>query len=391
MSEILLAAKDVVGSLNKNLLFQAPVDEQETEKLSQTFLAKLPFLGIFPSPAEGIVDAILGKGDWQTSPLPGLSGDKAIGIYKGEEFLYLLKFTNPHWHLAKELYAIHQFQALGLQESDMPQMVTAGTYRLTEKDEIRSFFIQTAVKGKPLSRLLEELGSSPGSGRQQKLKLLKDAVQKVTTAFVELHQKKRSLALPVPKELSNYHLNMFRILASRFKYEVLDKEKIDLSLEEFGILKQRLTRSAMTDNWGMTSFTHGDSHVEHLFFDPTLETVSLIDLSSFIFSINEKEEPVGFAPHDFSWIWCTIAYYGIRFGVTEEEIESLLTLLTETYETKMGEDLNPLAVRQLSIAIKLLGLLIIAFGLKNSAPLAPQEEERVQKVISYLTKRFKQL
>lgn len=352
---LLKAAKEVVDSLNKNLVSVAPLDEEKTKQLEEQFVSLLPLL-----------ENDLGLKNVTLQPLPGQSGSKTEGCFADQQLVYVVKRGNAR-ELARELVSRQLLENLHLKESHLTDLVLVG------KTSTETVFIQAAAKGKALPELLQE-------------PVLKKALLQMAKGLAELHLKDQHLAKPLLKEVRDYNFTLFYLIIQRIEEEIKQTDRIGISLEELDSLFKKMN-IALMNQWGNSSYSHGDCALEHLFFDEKSGRFTWIDTPSFVVSVDTNNHPIGFAPYDFSWTWCSLINEAFRHGLSTEDVCELETHFRTEYERLMGNSLSPKPARDLADVTKLL-----YFVRKANHELKSGPNSRLQNLIdysiSYIAKRL---
>jgi hypothetical protein len=402
-AQVLSAAHSVVDSLNRDIIDVAPLVEKETHEREQSFLSTLPFYGNFQEESlllEAVLHDKIGIKNFQIRRFSeGGSGSKVYGVYVPQEngtLTYVIKtMEGKPYELARELSSLQQLSDLNLHQSVLPTAQTAGKFSLAPLKTESTVFVQTAAKGKPFHLLMKELGQSKGQERQEKLETLRKGLTSAARGLAELHVKNCDKATPVGKETQEFNLRALKEVYDYVQKNIGDK-RINLTSEQVVEIRKK-TEEAVVGNWGMSGYSHGDSHLENLFFDSSSGQFTFIDTPSFLPSTDAKGLPMGFPAYDYAWTWGSISDKGFRSGLTSEEVESLQTTFKKEYERSIGKNLAPLQACQLAILTKYFYFITRAnqhqaFLLDTKQLPAKQEEfNQLQNLIDHIVKYLKTL
>lgn len=394
--KVLSSAHDVANSLNKDIIRVAPLDKERTAELEQEFTATLPSYGTIQNELLLITKVLNEKIGIKNFVIKefseGGSGAKVFGVFvpdnKGKLAYVIKTMEGRPSELARELSSLQQLSDLNLHQSTLPTAQTAGKFDLQQNKTVHTVFVQTAAPGKPFSALLEDVGKASGKERGEKIEALKNGFIKAARGLAELHLKNQHLATPVGKE------------ARAFNLETLDDVyKICITLSESGEIpmkKEELEtiyksiREAVVDNWGLSGYSHGDSHLDNLFFDSSSSQFSFIDTPSFLASIDEHGKPIGFPAYDFAWTFDSISGKGFLSGLSEAEVVSLQRVFKKEYDRAMGESLPSQPAQNFAALTKKFYFIQYARGLQqyildnpSKFPDAQEKIQRLQKLLDH--------
>lgn len=402
--KVLSTAHDVVNSLNKNIIHVAPVDKERTDKLEQEFTSTLPSYGTVQNELFLITRVLNEKIGIKNFTLKefseGGSGAKVFGVFvpdhKGKLAYVVKTMEGRTSELARELSSLQQLSDLNLHQSTLPTAQTAGKFDLEQNKTIHTVFVQTAAKGQPFTSILDEVGQAKGTERTEKMEALKGGFIKAARGLAELHLKNQHMATPVGQEAIAFNIETLDDVYGWVK-DSIEEGRIPLKKEELEAIYKGTTE-AVVDNWGVSGYSHGDTHLDNLFFDESSGQFSFIDTPSFLASVDEHGKPIGFPAYDFAWTFGSISGKGFRSGLSAEEVESLQSTFKTEYDRIMGASLPPVPAQNLAALTKKLFFIGNANDfqkhiLKNldKFPDAEERIERLQRIIDSEVKSIKKL
>lgn len=349
---ILRVSNAIVNTLNKDMIYTASLDQQATTKLEKELLNALPSYGSSfhdeLSVVKQVINEQLGINEFFLREFSeGGSGAKVYGVYIPDGSLrYVIKtMEGKTFELARELSSLKQLSDLDLQQSTFPSVQTAGKFNVESRRSTHTIFIQTAAKGKTFSTLIEEAGESEKQDRTTKLKTLKEGLTKAAKGLAELHLKNNHLATPLGEDSEEFNLAALTEVYDWVKSALKEGGRIKLTQGELELVYKN-SIEAVGGNWGLSGYSHGDTHLDNLFFDPHSGQCTFIDTPSFLASVDTQGNPIGFPAYDFAWAWGSISEKGFRAGLSAEEVEELQGVFKSQYEIAMGSALPPLPARQ---------------------------------------------
>lgn len=333
--DIITAAHVVGESFVKSPFFVVPKNEKSTQEFEKRFLSKLPFYGIFPSYLQ-LIEHLLELENLKLQELAGESGSKTYGVFVQNELQFVVKTTEGQIaEIARDISSRELLKALDLKQATLTDLEAVGQYQIDKSDVTHTLLIQTAAKGKPLSSFIEDVVK------------VQDALKQSARAFAELHLKNHHLATPLTKQVQSFHFELFEKIIRRLTEDLQKGLKIGLTESQLHSIHQKIVDS-IVGNWGLSGYSHGDSCLDHLFFEESSNRLTLIDTPSFLASIDSGRRPIGFSPYDFSWIWVGLVDYGFRAHLSSDQVQILQNTFKEEYERCMGIALPPLPARQIA-------------------------------------------
>ncbi len=389
--QVLAKAQNVVNGLNKDIINMANLNDEVSVKLEEDFLSTLPLHGNVHNEQEELSYVLrekLGITKFHIKEISdGGSGAKVYGIFipdKKGKLAYIMKtMEGKTSELAKELSSLQQLTDLNCQNSFFPIAQTAGNFTLSQSPKVHTIFVQTAARGQSFSSLLEEMGQAKGKDRGEKMDVMISGLKKAAKGLAELHLKNRLKAAPVGKEAQAFNLRTLKDVYNWLKNDIVSNGRIPLTKAEL----DRIYESAIKEvdgNWGISGFSHGDTHLDNLFFDPSSLQFTFIDTPSFVASIDAQGSPIGFSAFDFAWTWGSISDKGFRNGLSPKEVETLQNVFMEEYDRIMGDAVPPKAARKLAMLTKQLYFVQNANQnqayLFDNAQKIPNAQETIQKL-----------
>ena len=310
ISPDLITAAHVLGeSFVKSPFFVAPKNEKSTQEYEKRFLLKLPFYGIFPSHLQ-LIEHLLQLENLGLQELSGDSGSKTYGIFVENELQFVAKTTERQVaEIARDISSRELLKSLDLKQSNLTELQAVGQYQIEKSDVKHTLSIQTAAKGESLASFIKEFKTEDVAKIQG---LLKQSAR----AFAELHLKNQHLATPLKKPVILLHFELFEKIIRRITEDLQKGLKIRLTEAQLRSVYQKI-KDSIDGNWGLSSYCHGDCHLDHLFFEQSSNQLTLIDTPSFLASIDSGRRPIGFSPYDFSlglgehcksWISCSFIF-----------------------------------------------------------------------------------
>ncbi|MEI8125287.1 MAG: GNAT family N-acetyltransferase [Parachlamydiaceae bacterium] len=349
-SQVLAAAHGVINSLNKDIIGTAPLNEQHTEELEKAFLATLPSYGTVPNEQcviERVLKEKIGVEHYQLREFTeGGSGAKVYGVFipdtKGKLSYVIKTMEGNVSELARELSSLQQLSDLNLRESHCPTAQTSGQFQVEQTGKTHTIFIQTAAKGQPFTSLVEDAGKAQGEDRQKQLVALQKGLTHAARGLAELHLQNHDKAVPIGEETKAFNRRTLDEVYDLALHDIEsggEKCRIPLTSDELKRIHE-IVVDGIKENWGNTGYSHGDSHLENLFFEVQADHFSFIDTPSFLASTNEEGHPIGFPPYDFAWTYGSISEKGFRAGLSSEEVKLLQETFKSEYQLSMGDALS---------------------------------------------------
>jgi len=391
--EVLLKAQDVVDGLNKKIIGSAPLNEESSRKLEEVFLSTLPSLGSVELENAIIAQVLnekIGISKFHLRELKGGSGAKIYGVLipddKGK-LAYVVKIMEGKVsELARELSSLQQLSDLNLHHSTLSTVQTAGKFDFSHSKTVRTIFVQTGAKGQPFSSHLEELGQATSKGRAEKMDVLARGFQQAARGLAELHLKHREKATPLGIDAQIANLEMVKYVYDWVRGAIVnggERGRIPLTTEELDRIHQAAIKG-IEGNWGMSGYSHGDTHLDNLFYEVASGQFSFIDTPSFLASVDAHGAPIGFPAYDFSWAWCSISDNGLRSGLSPTEVEVLQNVFKTGYDQTMGDALPPSTAQHFAALHKQLYYIAKANEnqqyLTDNASTIPDAKEKIERL-----------
>lgn len=359
-AEVLDAAHNVVNSLNKDILNTAPRDKNQTQALEIAFLKTLPSYGTVHNEeevAKKVLNDKVGITHFHLKSFSeGGSGAKVFGVFVPDEkgqLAYVIKTMEGRpSELARELSSLQQLSDLNLHESTLPTAQTAGTFTLQNSQAQHTIFVQTAAKGKPFTSILEDVGKAKGAERAEGLEGVKQGLTKAAKSLAELHLKNQEQASPLNEEAQKFNQAALNDAYGRLNEDCTNAgQRIPITVKELETIRERVSAD-VEGNWGLSGYSHGDSHLENMFFDSNGNKFSFIDTPTFLASTDAVGRPIGFPAYDFAWTHGSISDKGFRAGLTADEVRSLQKVFKEEYDRTIGDKAAPRQAQNLALVAK---------------------------------------
>lgn len=170
----------------------------------------------------------------------------------------------------------------------VPRLI--GTAEFATEDRANGYIIESIAKGKSINTLVKEATGSSGIKKLRSYQTLKNSVRQTAKAFAEMHS---------IKKLSTYS-------------SYYDKAYADVKTSSFK---------------GPYGIIHGDAHLGNIFYDPSSNKTTFIDLSFMPRSL-EKGAPVGLDSGKFIFTLEALCSF---YGLDQEKTDELVRIYQETY------------------------------------------------------------
>lgn len=410
---VLSTASNVVNSLNKHIIKTEPRDIKTTSYLEEIFLSTLTSIGTIPNEdllVKRVLNEKIGIKQFHLREFTvGGSGAKVYGVFipdgKGKLAYVVKTMKGRTSELARELSSLHKLSDLNLHQSHLPAAQTAGRFDLEKDKTIHTVFVQTAAKGQPLSSIIAEadLELTEKKVRMEKIEAIQSGLMGAAKGLAELHSKNREMSAPVNQEAREFNADALKDVYGWLKNDIAsdiasgEGSRIPLSEAELEKIHQEITKN-VEGNWGLSGYSHGDSHLDNLFFDSASNQFTFIDTPSFLASVDEQDKPIGFPPYDFAWAMGDISDKGFRAGLSADEVRSLQKSFKDEYERIMGTALAPLPARNFAMLTKQCYFIARAnqnqqylLDNKDKIPDYQMKIQRIQNLIDYEVAALKNL
>jgi Ser/Thr protein kinase RdoA (MazF antagonist) len=194
--------------------------------------------------------------------------------------------------------------------------------------------LESVAKGKRLDEFVydiaeQEIGSDQ---RLEHFEIAKKAFKRVGANFAQLHAKKASTITSIPPTLiEKIRTKLITIQDNKFVVETLSKY---MEVSDFVNYVEGVKNKALEVSLRYT-YVHGDAHLGNIFYDPTTDTGTLIDLAGMHRSIDMQGEPILHATVDFVRFIDSLRFKSMN-KLTDEEEKALKASFFAGYEEAGG-------------------------------------------------------
>lgn len=239
--------------------------------------------------------------------------------------------ATPNGKFAREILAYETYKNLQMTHLDFPRLLKVGKYKATEGIHEHGLLAMTPVKGESLAITFDAIAKTTGEARLEGLRAFTFPMEKAGRALAELHRKSLQ-STPVATQFMCEEIEALRALHTVVLGEARNIG-IELTFSDASLTK---TINGFKYNSGGASLVHGDAHLPNFFWNRETKTLTAIDTSDLVNSLNHALQPIGAGVKDYIQWNEMLRRYGASTGISSNEVEVLKKAFQKGYKEEFG-------------------------------------------------------